>query len=93
MTRESVVEKHFRLGVLQLGGYSIKNITEAGYPDRTAHFGEKGYLVELKTDTGRLSPIQKYRHRELAKIGIPVYTIWTIEQVDFFLWWVSCQLL
>lgn len=54
-----------------------------GMPDRMLLLPQgRVAWVELKTDGGRLSEIQKYRHAWLKGIGHTVYVVWNKEQVD-----------
>jgi len=52
-----------------------------GTPDRVLMAPNGRYaLVELKTLTGRLSPIQKALHAAWAKLGFVVYVIRTVDE-------------
>lgn len=82
--REAELERYFRKAVRMVGGKTIKLApTEAGVPDRLVMlpYGRM-FLVELKTETGALSRIQKHWHRQVADIGITVYTLHGREQVN-----------
>ena len=47
----------------------------AGYPDlQLTHPDRPTIYIEVKSNTGRLSPIQKYRHEELEAKGFKVIT-------------------
>lgn len=61
-----------------LGGMALKLApTVAGAPDRMVLLPTgKVYLVELKTDRGRLSDIQEVWHERAAAIGVPVTTLY-----------------
>lgn len=74
---ESSLEKFFRERVRLLGGMAIKMTpTEAGLPDRMVVMpGGHIFLCELKTDTGRVSPIQKVKHARLEKLGVQVHVL------------------
>jgi hypothetical protein len=87
MTLESRHEGRFNLGVKKLGGMTIKLVpVRAGLPDRLVLMpGGRTYLAELKTDTGRLRPIQKVVFEKLAAIGHPVYVVAGRDGVDTFL--------
>lgn len=56
--------------------------TRAGLPDRmvVTRSGQI-LLVELKTPTGELSPIQKEVHSKLARRGVHVTVLYGAEQV------------
>lgn len=90
--RESAVEKYFIKKAKQRGYVQYKNSPDfyAGIPDRTLMFYDpkihacRGILVELKTEGGRTSPLQKLVHEELREAGVRVEVLWTKEQVDDF---------
>jgi len=87
MTLESRHEGRFNIGVKRLGGMSVKLVpVRAGLPDRLVLMpGGRTYLAELKTDTGRLRPIQKVVFEKLAAIDHPVYVVAGSNGVDKFL--------
>src|SRR5664279_2540991 len=88
---EAQLETLFRKRVpLVLGGIVWKLApTTAGIPDRLVMLpGGRMFLVELKTETGRLSPIQREIHHRLAELGIHVYTLRGRAQV--LLWVEGC---
>ena len=93
MQAEKAIEQYLVRCVKQRGGLCIKlqNTGLNGIPDRMVLFKDnvtgKGKIVfcELKAPCGRLSEVQKARHRQLAKMGFSVYTLWNFEQVDWFL--------
>lgn len=50
--------------------------TIAGIPDRLVLWpGGRSHLVELKTKTGKLRPIQVHRHKELKAMGHEVVVL------------------
>ena len=52
-------------------------------PDRMVLQPDRRVLwIELKTEGGRLSEIQKYRHEELRRLGQDVRVVCNKEQVD-----------
>lgn len=85
MVREREVEKYLCKEMNNIGYECIKFVPEqcSGMPDRMVLLDDGRVLwVELKTDGGRLSAIQKYRHAQLAKLGHAVIVVWNKEQVD-----------
>lgn len=75
---EASLEGFFRKRVRLVGGYTVKLApTEAGIPDRLVIFpGNRLYLVELKAEGGRLSPIQQVLHQRLYdNYDVPVYVL------------------
>lgn len=81
--RESALEKYFRQEVLKHGGWTIKLTGTAGIPDRLVMLpGGRVVFVELKTDVGRLSKIQKAVHRKLVDLGCEVLTLHGKDEVN-----------
>lgn len=80
---ERELEAFFRRRVMLAGGYTIKLApTERGIPDRLVIFPRgRMYLVELKTEKGRLSPIQKHWHDRLASRHVTVYVLYGKDDV------------
>lgn len=75
---ESKLEEKFTLLVRKLlRGRTMKLIpVEKGAPDRMVLLpGGKIELVELKTDTGRVSPKQRLWHDRAAMLGTRVHVI------------------
>ena len=50
--------------------------------------GGQIYLIELKTEVGRLSPVQKLLHERLAELGVRVFTLYGKLDVDD---WIMCH--
>lgn len=57
------------------GWYVIKLIktNKNGIPDLIAFKGNDFQFIEVKTETGRLSELQKFRIEELTNLGFKVY--------------------
>jgi len=56
--------------------------SEKGVPDRMVIIpGGEILLVELKTETGRVSPAQKEWHRRAGVLGVHVYVVKGPEEV------------
>lgn len=87
--RESALEAHFVRRITAAGGLCWKLVpVVAGIPDRIVLMpGGVTLYVELKTETGVLSPIQKHRHEQMRALGFHVYTLYGKQQVDD---WVDC---
>lgn len=85
---EGKLEQKFLQLVQQHGGMAVKLVAiTAGTPDRLVVFpGNRMYLVELKTETGKLSEIQKHRHLTLKlKFGVHVVTLYGVGGVKAWL--------
>jgi hypothetical protein len=51
-----------------------------GRPDLTLNYQGRTYLIELKTKTGKLSPVQISYHQNLAAQGFPVDVIRSLSE-------------
>ena len=83
--RERDVESYLEsaLGKIGVPCYKFDPTNRNGMPDRIIPLpGERVLWVEMKTDNGRLSSIQKLRHLELNRLGHKVVVIWSREDVD-----------
>lgn len=88
--REAQLETLFRMRVRGvLGGMVVKMMpTVAGVPDRLVLLPTppraipRLELVELKTVTGKLSPIQVEWHKRAAGLGIRVTVLHGLEEID-----------
>ena len=72
--KESDLEKYFKQEVLKAGGYAVKLDAkhQAGLPDRLVIWPGRMELVELKTDKGQISKIQKWFHKLVRGYGLEV---------------------
>lgn len=84
---ESALEQRFFKMVRDAGGMAIKLMpTHAGVPDRLVLWpGGAHYLVELKTETGSLSPAQRVWHAKAARLG---HTVVVLKGMDACRTWV-----
>ena len=84
---ESRIERALVNGVRKAGGWALKLTSpgNAGVPDRLVLVpGGQIIFVELKTDTGSLSPLQIQTHIRLQKLGMDVRTLYGMDQVRMF---------
>ena len=76
---ESTLERRFVNMVRKSGGRAYKFVSPGnlGVPDRIAVL-PKGriWFVELKTETGRLSQVQKRQIDTLRSLGMNVFVLW-----------------
>lgn len=80
---ERDLEARFRQRVKAAGGLAIKIAPiVAGVPDRLVILGGRLHLVELKTDTGRLSTIQMHWHEQARLKGVTVETLYGAQAVE-----------
>ena len=83
---EKQVEKYLNRRVKEQGGLTFKWIsTVSGVPDRIVFLSQKIFLVELKTETGRLSPRQELVFDDLGEQGFPVHVLHSKEDVEDFI--------
>lgn len=87
--REKSVEQRLQEEVKKIGGkaYKLSAAVDAGMPDRLVCIpGGKAIFVETKRPKGgRLSHIQRYRHKELRLMGFGVRVINTSKAVEEFI--------
>ena len=85
--KESAIEAWMVRAVRSRGGLCYKWVSPGttGVPDRIVILpGGRTIYVELKTEVGRLSEIQKHIHAELRKRGADVRTLYGLDQVKAF---------
>lgn len=84
---ESQIERRLRVGVAKLGGkaYKFSSPANNGVPDRIVLIQGKCYFVELKKPGGKLEPLQKAVKKDFARLGVKVYKLDTLDDVDRFL--------
>ena len=94
--REKNVESYIRAKLNELDLMVLKFLPDHsnGMPDRVVLLpGGRVVWVELKTEGGRLSEIQKYQHEILRSHGQEVVVVWNKEQVGELVWRIQqeCQ--
>ena len=85
--REKDIERILVTEVKKLGGRAYKWTSPGndGVPDRIVIFPDRApVFVELKTDTGKLSALQKIQIDRLRELGQKVYVAYGIEGVRTF---------
>lgn len=87
MQTEKSIEQYLVRCIKLLGGICIKlqNTGYNGIPDRLVLVDGKSIFVEMKAPDGRLSEVQKARHKQLKQLGFEVFVLWSYDQVDWFL--------
>jgi len=84
---ESKIEKWISEKIREAGGLSFKWLSpnNPGVPDRIYIFpGGKVFFVELKTEIGRLSNIQKWQRERLIDQGVNYRLIKGMKQAEDF---------
>lgn len=86
--RERDIEDRLRDGIKKLGGRCYKFVSpgNSGVPDRLVLLpGGAVYFVELKTEVGRLSKIQRAQLKRMEHLGVQVEVLYGLSEVDAFL--------
>lgn len=89
---EATIEARLTREVKHMGGVAYKFVSPgtAGVPDRLVVLpGGRVLFVELKTDTGRLSPGQRVQLDRLRSLGAEAHVVRGKAGVDTFL--VRCR--
>ena len=82
---EKQIEAYLVKRVKALGGVAYKFVSPAhrGVADRVVCLpGGVVWFVELKTESGRLSPLQKIFADEMARLNQNYACLWSKEDVD-----------
>jgi hypothetical protein len=80
--RESTIEQYLVTETKKRKGYCIKLLGVVGLPDRMILLpGARVIFVEVKTITGRLSPLQKQWQIWLGVLGFKVLVLRSKDQV------------
>lgn len=85
---EKEVEKKLVSGIRKMGGRAYKWVSPGanGVPDRIVILPHGRIIfVELKTETGRVSKLQKMQHVILARLGCDVRVLYGPDGVEAFL--------
>tara|TARA_R110000868_G_scaffold343274_1_gene604317 strand:- start:26 stop:310 length:285 start_codon:yes stop_codon:yes gene_type:complete len=85
---EKNIEAHLVKSVRRIGGVAYKFTSPAhrGVADRVVCLPDgQTWFVELKTEGGRLSPLQKVFAAEMARMNQKYVCLWNKEQVDEFI--------
>ena len=85
--REKDIEQKLRQAIKEMGGRAYKFISPGniGVPDRMVCLpGGRLIFVELKTESGRLTPVQQAQIGYLKNLGQDVRVLYGIEDVERF---------
>lgn len=86
--RERDIEQWLRTQIETMGGLAFKFTSPGndGVPDRLAVLpGGLIYFIELKTDRGRLAPLQVWQQNRLDALGCQVRTIRGMDEARAFI--------
>ena len=84
---EKEIEAWLNKKIKELGGLSFKFVSpnNPGVPDRIYIFpGGRVYFVELKTEIGQMSNIQKWQRKRFEDMGCRFYLVKGMEQAREF---------
>lgn len=87
-TREKDIEQYLVREIKKLGGRAYKWVSpgNSGVPDRIVILpGRPPVFVELKTETGKLTALQKTQIKNLRDLGQDVQVLYGMEHVREFL--------
>lgn len=84
--READVERLLERAVETAGGKAFKFTSpgNAGVQDRLVLLNGRAYFVELKAPGQKLRPLQRYRQRQLKRLGFEPYVIDSVAGVREF---------
>ena len=85
---EKNIEAHLVKSVRRIGGVAYKFTSPAhrGVADRVVCLPDGStWFVELKTEGGRLSPLQKVFADEMARMNQNYCVLWSKEQVNLWI--------
>jgi hypothetical protein len=86
---EKEIEDYFKWVVERSGGKTWKftSPSNRGVSDRIACMpGGRVFMVELKRPKGgRLSPLQQIFAKEMLRLGVPYFCLWSKDDVDSFI--------
>jgi len=86
--RESVIQSKVIKYLESLDWYVVKIIqtNKNGWPDLQAHKNGVTIFIEVKSENGKVSELQKYRHKQLTDAGFKVLLIYSLNQLknEFF---------
>lgn len=86
--REKTIEEYLTWAVERIGGVTFKfrSPSQRGVADRIVCLPNgQTWFIELKTDSGRLSPLQKVFASVMQQTNQKYKVLWSTEQVDAFI--------
>ena len=78
---ESTIQRKVTQWVAARGGKAIKIKQGEGEPDLLIGYKGRLYLVEIKQEGGRVSPLQKAIHAEWQSAGVTVHVARSLGEV------------
>ena len=83
MAREQDIQRRITKAIEKKGGWCCKTITcnKSGVPDILAVIDGIFYAIEVKTPTGRTSPIQDYQIMKINEAGGKAFVARSVEDL------------
>ena len=81
--REAEIQ-HQIIKTLEDAGWLVVKIIQTnrnGWPDLQIHKNGFTYFIEVKSENGKVSELQKYRHKQLEKQGFRVFIVSSLKQL------------
>lgn len=82
--RESEIQHKIITHLEKLGFYVVKIIqtNKNGWPDLQAHKNGETIFIEVKSEKGVVSELQKYRHKQLTEQGFKVIIATNLKNIQ-----------
>jgi hypothetical protein len=81
---ESVLQRKI-IHFLEKEGFLVVKIIQCnknGFPDLQVMKSGVTFFIEVKSENGKLSALQKYRHNQLIKLGFFVFTCSSLKELQ-----------
>lgn len=84
--REREIEDYARRQIAEAGGLMLKwsSTAQRGVLDDIAFWPGAIHLIEFKQEKGRLEPLQLVIIRRLARFNVPIFVLYSLEEVDAY---------
>jgi len=81
--RESAIQSQVIKYLEKIGWYVVKIIqtNKNGWPDLQGHKEGITIFIEVKSEKGKVSQLQQYRHKQLTDAGFKVLVIYSLKQL------------
>jgi len=82
--RESEIQTKIIKYLESIGWLVVKIIqtNKNGWPDLQAHKNGKTIFIEVKSETGKVSELQKYRHKQLKEQGFKTIIATSLKEIQ-----------
>lgn len=92
--KESEIQFEIIKWLESVGWYVVKHIqtNRNGFPDLSAYKDGFCIFIEVKTPTGKVAELQKYRHKQLAQFGFTTIITTNLKDLQDVITAVSKQI-